>query len=422
MKVKLALKIFSVVNLILLFLCFTSGLKAQNAESIGDLYEKMDWRNIGPAIMGGRTVNIDVVEKEPWIIYAAIGPSGVWRSVNNGITWEPVFHKETTVSVGDVTVSQSHPDIIWVGTGEGTSRNSVTIGDGVYKTEDAGKSWKNMGLEESRHISKILINPGDPNIVYVAALGHLWGPNEERGVYKTIDGGKTWKKVLYINENTGIADLAMDPSDSLILYAAAWEHQRFPYYFYSGGPNSGIFKTSDGGESWQRLEKDLPQGILGRIGVAVSRSNPDVVYALIEHEDSGIWRSEDKGKSWKRTCDNETYERVNFRPFYYSQIRIDPQDDKRIYVFSGGAYVSDDMGERFRAISGGTHPDHHDIWIDPHNSLHLIDGNDGGIDITYDGGKNWHPIQHMALAEVYQIGYDMRKPYYVYCGLQDNGL
>jgi photosystem II stability/assembly factor-like uncharacterized protein len=407
---------------IVLFLIFFS-LKAygQSADKIGELYEKIKWRCIGPAVMGGRTVDIDVVEKEPWIIYAAIGPSGVWKSDNNGISWEPVFYKEGTVSVGDIAIAQSHPDIIWVGTGEATCRNSVTIGDGVYKSIDGGKSWKNMGLKNTRHISRIIINPGDPNIVYVAAMGHLWGPNTWRGIYKTIDGGKTWRKVLYVNEDTGFADLAMDPSDSLTLYAAAYEHRRLPYYFSSGGPGSGLYKTTDGGETWTKLTDGLPQGVMGRIGIDVSRSNPQVVYALIEHEDGGIWRSEDRGISWKRTCDNETYERVNFRPFYYSQIRVDPSDDKVVYVFSGGSFVSKDMGKTFRAISGGTHSDHHALWIDPSNPLHLIDGNDGGIDITYDGGRNWNDIQHMALAEVYQIGFDMRKPYYVYCGLQDNG-
>jgi photosystem II stability/assembly factor-like uncharacterized protein len=372
--------------------------------------------------MGGRTVDIDVVEKEPWIIYAAVGPSGVWKSENNGITWEPVFHRQSSVSAGDVTISQSFPDIVWVGTGEATCRNSVTIGDGVYKSVDAGKTWQHMGLTETRHISRIVINPGDPNIVYVGAMGHLWGSNEERGVYKTLDGGKTWKKVLYVDENTGIADLAMDPSNSQVLYAAAYEHRRLAYHFTSGGPGSGLFKSEDGGETWKKLTHDLPEGILGRIGIAVSRSSPNVVYALIEHNEPGIWRSEDKGETWKRTCDPEIFRRVNTRPFYYSQIRVDPSDDKRIYVFSSGSYVSEDMGKRFRAISGGTHPDHHALWIDPNNPLHLIDGNDGGIDITYDRGKNWNGIQHMALAEVYQIGFDMRKPYYVYCGLQDNGL
>jgi photosystem II stability/assembly factor-like uncharacterized protein len=372
--------------------------------------------------MGGRTVDIDVVEKMPWIIYAAIGPSGVWKTENNGITWSPVFHKESSVSVGDVTIAQSHPNIIWVGTGEATSRNSVTIGDGVYKSTDGGKTWTNMGLEETRHISRIIINPGDPNIVYIAAMGHLWGPNEERGIYKTVDGGQTWTKVLFVDENTGFADLAIDPSDSLILYAAAYEHRRTPFHFSSGGKGSGLFKTTDGGQTWTKLEKDLPEGVLGRIGLSVSRSSPNVVYALIEHKEGGIWRSEDRGETWTRTCDTETFNLVNNRPFYYSQIRVDPTDDKVIYVFSTGGFVSRNMGEKFRPISGGTHSDHHALWIDPSNPLHLIDGNDGGIDITYDGGKNWHPIRHMALAEVYQIGFDMRDPYFVYCGLQDNGL
>ncbi len=407
-------------------ICFCLGLVnssavAQSADQIGTLYEKISWRAIGPAVMGGRTVDIEAVEKEPWIIYAAIGPSGVWKSDNNGVTWAPVFEKEATVSVGDVAIAQSHPDIVWVGTGEATCRNSVTIGDGAYKSVDAGKTWANMGLKDTRHISRILINRGDPNIVYVAAMGHLWGPNMERGVYKTMDGGKTWRKVLYINENTGISDLAMDPADSLILYAAGYEHRRLPYLYTSGGPGSGIYKTIDGGETWTRLTKDLPEGITGRIGLDVSRNRPGIVYALIEHQEGGIWRSEDQGESWRRTCDSATFKRVNNRPFYYSQIRVDPTDDNVVYVLSTGLHMSTDGAKKFRAIGGGIHPDHHALWIDPNNPLHLIEGNDGGIDISYDMGKTWLPVQNMDLAEVYQVGYDMRQPYYVYCGLQDNG-
>jgi photosystem II stability/assembly factor-like uncharacterized protein len=393
----------------------------QSAAEVGRLYEKLSWRGIGPAVMGGRTVDIEAVEKEPWIIYAAVGPSGVWKSANAGATWSPVFFKEATVSVGDVTISPSHPDIVWAGTGEATCRNSVTIGDGVYKTADGGKTWTNMGLKETRHISRIIINPGDPNIVYVAAMGHLWGPNPDRGVYKTIDGGKTWRKVLYVDENTGCADLAMDPSDSLTLYAAAYEHRRLPYYFSSGGPGSGLYRSRDGGETWSRLTKDLPEGVMGRIGLAVARSRPGVVYALIEHKEAGIWRSEDRGESWKRTCDPETCRRVATRPFYYSQIRVDPTDDKVVYVQATGFYVSTDGGQKFKAIGAGIHSDHHALWIDPANPLHLITGNDGGIDISHDGGKTWLPVQNMDLAEVYQVGADMRQPYYVYCGLQDNG-
>ena len=393
----------------------------QSANQIGRLFEKLSWRSIGPAVMGGRTVDVEAVETKPWIIYAAVGPSGVWKSTNNGITWEPSFWKEATVSVGDLAVSQSNPDIVWVGTGEATCRNSVTIGDGVYKSVDGGKTWTNMGLKETRHISRVIINRGDPNIVYVAAMGHLWGPNEDRGIYKTIDGGLTWTKVLYVDAHTGFADLALDPSDSLTVYAAAYEHRRSPNSFISGGPGSGLYKTSDGGRTWKKLTEDLPSGILGRIGIDISRSNPKVVYALIEAADAGIWRSEDKGESWKRTGDNQTFKQVNGRPFYYSQIRVDPTNDKTVYVFSGGSYVSDNMGKNFRIISMGTHPDHHALWIDPANPLHLIDGNDGGIDITYDQGKNWHSVQNIPGAEVYEIGVDMRTPYHVYCGLQDNG-
>jgi photosystem II stability/assembly factor-like uncharacterized protein len=415
------IKLLTIGMIVLALAGFSLTVFGQNAEEVGKLFEKVNWRCIGPAVMGGRTVDIDVVESQPWIIYAAIGPSGVWKSENNGITWKPVFHEESSVSVGDIAITQSQPDIIWVGTGEATCRNSVTIGDGVYKSIDGGKTWQNKGLEETRHISRIIIDPQNPAIVYVAAMGHLWGANEERGIYKTTDGGETWEKILYVNKDTGFADLAIDPSNSQILYAAAYEYRRFPYYFYSGGPGSGLYKTTDGGKTWKKLTKDLPEGVMGRIGIDVSRSQPNVVYALIEHKDGGIWRSEDKGENWTRTCDKKTYDRVNFRPFYYSQIRVDPSDDKVVYVFSGGSFVSKDMGKKFSIISRGTHPDHHALWIDPSNPLHLIDGNDGGIDISYDGGKNWQAIQHMALAEVYQIGFDMRNPYYVYCGLQDNG-
>jgi len=399
-----------------------SSAHAQNADEIKDIFENLSWRSIGPAVMGGRTVDIEAVEEKPWIIYAAIGPSGVWKSTNDGITWKPVFHKENTVSVGDIAVDQTNPEVIWVGTGEATSRNSVTIGDGVYRSTDGGKTWEHLGLLETRHISRIVIDQTHPDTVYVAALGHLWGKNKERGIYKTTNSGKTWNKVLYVNENTGFADLVIDPSNSQTLYAAAWDYQRYPYYFYSGGRGSGIYKTEDGGTTWKRLVKDLPEGIMGRIGLAVSQSRPGVVYALIEHEQGGIWRSEDKGATWERMCDNEAFVQVNNRPFYYSQIRVDPTDDQVVYVFSGGLFVSKNKGQKFKAISGGTHPDHHALWIDPHNPQHLMDGNDGGIDITYDQGAHWRSIKHMALAEVYQIGYDMREPYYVYCGLQDNGV
>ncbi len=378
-------------------------------------------RNIGPANMGGRTVDFAVPLSNTSVIYAAVGPSGLWKSVNNGITWEAVFDKESTVSVGAVAVSQSHPDIVWVGTGEATARNSVAIGDGIYKSEDAGRTWKNMGLKETRFISRIVTDPDNPDIVFIAAQGHLWGPNEERGVYKTLDGGKTWKKVLYVNADTGACDLAMDPSNSRVLYAGMWDHRRWPYYFRSGGEGSGLYKTTDGGETWKKLGGGLPGGVVGRIGVDVCRSKPNVVYALIEHQNGGLFRSDDKGETWTRACDKRTYDQINFRPFYYSRLTVDPTNDLVVYVYSGQNYVSRDGGKTFEVISRGTHPDHHALWVNPWNPNHLIDGNDGGIDISYDGGKSWYAVESQAWAEVYQVGYDMRDPYQVNVGLQDNG-
>ncbi len=414
-------KIFSIV--FMYFILFAGlTLTAQHADDVGNIFDELEWRSVGPALMGGRTVDIEAVPGKPWILYAAIGPSGLWKSENAGITWEPIFDNQNTVSIGDVAVASSKPDTIWVGTGEATARNSVTIGDGIYQSNDGGKTWAHKGLTETRHISRVLVHPENPDVVYVGAAGHLWGPNPERGVFRTQDGGDTWEKVLYSNPNTGIADMAMDPSNPDILYAAAWEYQRFPYYFYSGGPQSGIYKTEDGGSTWKKLVNELPQGILGRIGLAVAPSRPEVVYALIEHEDGGIWRSEDRGGSWTRMCDNEVFTTINFRPFYYSRMTVDPNDDAVLYVYSGGLFVSKDKGQKFRPISQGTHPDHHTLWVNPENSLHIVDGNDGGIDISYDAGQNWWSVQSMALAEVYQIGFDMEKPYHVYCGLQDNGV
>jgi len=385
------------------------------------LIEAMKMRNIGPAIMGGRTVDFAVVENNTSIIYAAIGPSGVWKSANNGITWEPVFENENTVAVGAVAVSQSNPDIVWVGSGEATARNSIGIGDGVYKSIDGGKTWKNMGLQETKQIAKIIVDRTNPDVVYVGALGHEWGANPERGLYKTADGGQTWDQILYVDENTGIADLAMDPVDTGIVYAAMWDFRRKPFHFRSGGPGSSLYKTTDGGQTWKKIVNGLPEGEYGRIGLDVCRTEPDVVYALVEHEESGIFRSEDKGETWIRMSDQATYDRVNFRPFYYSKITIDPNDDQVVYVYSGSSYVSRDGGKTFTTISRDTHPDHHFMWVDPNDSLHLIDGNDGGIDISYDGGQTWRGVRAGAWAEVYQVGFDMRTPYYVYVGLQDNG-
>ncbi len=379
-------------------------------------------RNIGPANMGGRTVDFAVPLSNTSIIYAAVGPSGVWKSSNAGVTWEPSFVNEGSVAVGAVAVAQSAPDIVWVGTGEATARNSVAIGDGVYKSEDAGKTWKNMGLVETRFISRILVDPTDPDVVFVGAQGHLWGPNEERGVYKTTDGGKTWKKVLTIDKDTGCSDLAMDPSNPKILYAGMWKYRRNPYYFYSGGETSGLFKTTDGGETWKKMTTGLPSGVVGRVGVDICRSKPNVVYTLFEHiTDGGLYRTDNKGETWIRMCDKRTYDRINFRPFYYSRLTADPNNELVVYVYSGSSYISRDGGRTYDTIGRGTHSDHHALWVDPFNSSHIIDGNDGGIDISWDGGRTYHTVQSGAWAEIYNVAFDMRDPYWVNIGLQDNG-
>jgi photosystem II stability/assembly factor-like uncharacterized protein len=415
-------------RLLICLLILTTALlfpAANTAKTGNDVYSEIihtfKMRNIGPATMGGRTVDFAVVESNTSIIYAAIGPSGLWKSSDNGITWFPVFEKQTSASVGAVSISASHPDIVWVGTGEATSRNSVAIGDGVYKSEDAGKSWKHMGLEKTRHIDRILIDPINPDIVYVGAMGHLWGPNKERGVFKTIDAGKSWKKVLYFDEDTGIADMVMDPSNSRIIYAAAYNHRRKPFHFTSGGPHSGIYKTTDGGETWKQLKNGLPEGVNGRCGLAVCKTRPEVVYAIIENKNGGIFRSEDKGETWKPMGDKKTYDKVNFRPFYYSKITVDPNNDLVIYAYSGRAYISEDGGKSFKEFGQELHPDHHRIRVNPNNSNHIIDGNDGGIDISWDRGQHWYAVQNAIWSEVYQLTYDMRDPYYVYVGLQDNG-
>jgi photosystem II stability/assembly factor-like uncharacterized protein/cell division septum initiation protein DivIVA len=378
-------------------------------------------RSIGPALMGGRGLDVAVVESNTSIIYASVGPSGLWKSESNGITWEPVFENEGSVAIGAVDVSQSNPDIVWVGTGEASARNSSAIGDGVYKSEDGGKSWKNMGLENTRFISQIIIDRINPDIVYVGAQGHLWGPNPERGLYKTLNGGKSWEKILYVDENTGVADFAIDPSNNKVLYAATWEHRRKPYHFSSGGKGSHLYKTTDAGETWKELTTGLPEGPYGRIGVDVCRSKPNVVYAVIESKKSGVFRSDDKGETWTRTCDPGTYERINHRPFYYSKITADPNNDLVVYVYSAFNHVSRDGGKTYNIISGDTHTDHHALWVNPFNSQHLIDINDGGIDISFDGAKSWHGVKTNAWSELYQIGFDMRDPYYVYVGIQDNG-
>jgi photosystem II stability/assembly factor-like uncharacterized protein len=394
------------------------------ADFYDDLLAKPDWRNVGPAIMGGRINDVAVVEKSPSTLYFAHASGGLFKSINAGTTWTPVFETHETSSVGDVDICQDKPDVVYIGTGEANNRQSSTWGDGVYKSTDGGKTWANVGLKDTRHIARVIVHPTNPDIVWVAAMGKLWGANKERGVYKTTDGGKTWKQTLFVNETTGATDVAIDPSDPNVLYAATYQRQRAPFGFAGGGVNSGLYKSVDGGETWKKLSNGLPTGDVGRIGIGIYRKNPKVVYSIWETKNGSIsgtnngsiFRSEDGGENWTKVSD------VNPRPMYYSQIHIDPNDDKNIWVLGASMYNSTDGGKTFTSQRvDRIHGDYHALWINPANSNHVFAGSDGGAHWTHDGGRTWDFVNTLALAQFYEIAYDFRKPYYVYGGLQDNG-
>lgn len=408
-----------VIGMGLVFIFFIGAKKPEKETGVNlteSILNGIKWRCIGPANMGGRIDDFAVVERNPHIIYVGTASGGVWKTTNNGVTWEPIFDDQSTSTIGDVTVAPSNPDIVWVGTGEPNNRQSSSWGNGVYKSTDGGTTWKNMGLHDTHHIGRIVIHPTNPDIVYVAGLGHLWGPNKERGLFKTDDGGKTWANTLFIDEDTGCVDVAIDLKSPNTLYAAAYQRRRRGWGFNGGGPGSGLYKTTDGGETWVRLTNGLPSGIIGRIGIYIYHSSPNIVYAVVEHKQGGVFRSEDKGLTWKKMSS------TNPRPMYYSKIRIDPNNDQRIWVLGASMYVSEDGGKTFRTdYVRRIHGDHHAMWINPSNSNHMIVGSDGGIYFSYDRGKTWDFVNSLPLGQFYEIGFDMRKPYYIYGGLQDNG-
>ncbi|MEM7655830.1 MAG: hypothetical protein AAF399_06855 [Bacteroidota bacterium] len=384
--------------------------------------EVMKPRNIGPAGMSGRVTAIDALYSNPDIIYAGTASGGLWKSESGGIAWTPIFDEEKVYCIGDVTVHQANPDIIWVGTGEGNPRNSQNVGYGVYRSLDGGKTWTCMGLEDTRNIHRVLIHPSNPDIVYVGAQGPAWGDSEHRGVYKTTDGGKTWNHILKGNDSTGIADMVMDPSNPNKLIAAMWQFRRKPWTFTSGGPHSGLYVTVDGGENWERrtAEDGLPAGNLGRIGLAIAPSNPKRVYALVEAKKNGFYRSEDGGRTWRMVNGKSE---IGNRPFYYSDIFVDPKNENRIYSLHSLISRSEDGGKSFQVIVpfSQVHPDHHAFWIHPDNPNLLMNGNDGGMAISRDRGKNWRFIENLPLAQYYHINIDNEIPYNVYGGMQDNG-
>jgi len=396
------------------------------AQDAGGFLAHVRFRELGPAVVGGRIDDFAVVESNPDIIYTATASGGIWKTVDGGITWKPIFENTGAMSIGAIAVAPSNPSIVWAGTGEPNNRQSSSWGDGIYKSVDAGETWTRMGLADTHHIGRVAIDPRNPQIVYAAALGHLWGPNAERGLYKTVDGGKTWSAVLKINDDTGVVDVKIDPQNPETIFAAAYERRRTPFGFNGGGSHSALYKSPDGGATWKKLTKGLPYangGDTGRIGVSIFPKDSAIVYAIVQHADGGIFRSDNHGESWVKMSG------ANPNPPYFSNLFIDPNNDLRIWIAAlqgsgelAGVAYSQDGGKTF-APTWGTkvHADFHAMWIDPANSNHMLIGVDGGIYITRDRGVNWNHVNDIAIGQAYQAGYDMAKPYHVCAGYQDNG-
>lgn len=417
--VKKILFIFTFLSIFYLL----SGKKNAFSQALDmDKLKGMQARSIGPAGMSGRVTAIAVASKQPETIYLGAASGGVWKSTNGGISFTPIFDEQKVSGIGAIAIDQNNPDIIWVGTGEGNPRNSQNNGQGIYRSLDAGKTWDFMGLEKTSNIHRVLLHPQNPDIVYVGVQGSAWGDHPERGVFKTTDGGKTWEKVLFVNERTGISELVIDPQNPNKLIAGMWEFHRDAWFFKSGGKGSGMYITFDGGKTWkQRTKEDgLPEGELGKMGFAIAPSKPNVIYALVEAKKNALYKSEDGGFKWTKVNDNKN---VADRPFYYFEIYVDPKNENRLIKVETVVRVSEDGGKSFKDLIPyeKIHPDHHAFWIHPENPNYMIDGNDGGAAISRDGGKSWIFIDNLPLGQFYHINVDNDIPYNIYGGLQDNG-
>ncbi len=381
------------------------------------------WRAVGPANMSGRVTDVEGIPSPSKTFFFAAAAGGIWKTTNNGTTFRPLFTDERVVAMGDIAIAPSDTMQIWAGTGEEDSRNSISPGGGIYKSVDGGLTWELKGLEETETIGRIIVHPTNPDRVWVAALGHIWDSNPERGLYRTDDGGESWDLVKFVSDKAGFVDIAIHPENPDVLFASSWERVRTPYSLQSGGPGSALWKTTDGGDSWEELRPEgFPTGMLGRIGLGIAQSNPDIMYALVEAEateeesaPTGLYRSSDGGVSWEQTNSN------NSRPFYYSQVRVDPKDPDRVYWSSTPVNVTDDGGFTVGTTTNGIHVDHHAMWIDPVDPERMVVGNDGGIGVTFDKGGNWVFPNTMPLGQFYEVSYGMEIPYTVCGGLQDNG-
>jgi hypothetical protein len=380
-------------------------------------YNRLGWRSVGPAISGGRVASVVGSARNPLLYYVGAAGGGVWKTRNGGATWQPVFDKEGVSSIGAIALDPSNDDVVWVGTGETNPRNDVSFGTGLYKSNDGGKTWNSTGLEKTLQISSIVVDPGNPNHVVVGAMGDFFADSPDRGVYITDDGGKTWRNTLNLGQQSGVSDMAADPKDPKVLYAGMWQFRRKPWTFTSGGPDDGLFKSTDGGATWTRLTgHGLPEGITGRIGVAVAPSDPKRVYALIESKDGILWRSDDAGATWKLVSKNTL---VDQRPFYFTHLAVDPKDAQHVYGVSEMLSESKDGGETFKEIAKDVHVDYHSIWIAPNGPERIIVGEDGGYALTLDG-DHWSDNENLPIGQIYHIGYDDETPYRLCESLQDN--
>ncbi len=382
-----------------------------------DILENMKFRNLGPAAGGGRVAAVAGISGNANVYYVGAAAGGVWKTTDAGLTWKAIFEKQPTASIGAIALAPSNPNLVWVGTGESNPRNDVVTGKGVYFSPDAGASWKFMGLENAGQISQIVVHPTNPDIVYVGVLGHVWGPNPDRGVFRTMDGGKTWLKVLYVGDTTGASDLVMDPSNPMVLFAGMWEFVRYPWMLVSGGNNSGIYRSTDGGATWKKLSEGLPKAPVGRIGLAVAPTNGNHVYALIEAKKGTLWDSTDMGEHWKQVSSDIRYV---YRGFYFTTLYVSPDSENHIYFLSYQMLESHDGGKSAQVIGRTVHVDHHAFWIDPKDPTRMINGNDGGAYVSTDAGKSWRYLDNLPIEQFYMVAFDDNRPYLLCGGLQDN--
>jgi len=385
------------------------------------MLRELDFRTIGPAVTGGRIHDVEALPHDPSTIYLATASGGIWKSTNKGTTWTPVFENQPVSTFGDLEIAPSNSDIIWAGTGGQNNRQSTSWGNGVYRSSDGGDTWEHVGLDQTRHIGEIAVHPTNPDVAYVAALGNLWAPSDARGIYKTTDGGRTWDRVLFVDEFTGVIEMVMDPADPNTLFAATYQRLRRAWGFNGGGPGSGIYRTTDGGATWTELTNGLPEGDKGRIGLAIAQTNGLILNATIEHgSESGVYRTEDAGETWQQVNS------LNPRPMYYSHIYIDPTNADRIYILATSFYKSEDGGQTFETLPTrptydvGVHSDFHDLWIDPNNPNHFYLVGDAGLHESWDMGQTHIRVRNLPIGQFYGIGVDMRDPYWVYGGMQDN--